>query len=84
MAKEPKPSDWWERKWKMAIFGAALIFLSIAAGMLITVYKGAGIGDAVKPFGWMGVISGLGLVLAFVAPATIENVVQFKQGGILK
>ena len=77
-AEHPDPDRWWQRKWKMAIFGACVAAVSLLAGFLLIP---AGQGEAAAPYTQMGLWFGFGVILTFVLPAAAENITDKIGGG---
>lgn len=72
MTQEHPDSDrWWERKYKMAKFGAVVGVVSLIAGFVGGFYAI----ETIEPYVRIGVWFGFGLILTFVLPASAENIV---------
>lgn len=75
----PDPDRWWERKWKMAIFGCFASGASIGTGLLIVLLYGPEYGDAVHPLSIAGMWGGLSLAALFGGQAVAENIAKMRK-----
>ena len=69
----PDRDRWWERKWKIAVFGCIFSSASILTGLAIAAIWPK-TGGAVEPFSRMGAWTGFAFMLTFALPAAAENI----------